>query len=282
LIGGFIDRSRHSPHKREMTDFRASPGAMRVALPASNSSTAPDPEYGPVDRRVSARPQILLIVDDQDDLRRMWRFWLGLWNFRVVEARDGLEALVSTQTQHPIAIVMDLWMPRLDGLETSRRLRRQGDRTPVLMLTARDAVGDRVEGLDAGADDYLVKPFALEELLARIRALLRRSLPNAEEEPLVFEDLRLDPVAHEVHRGERRIELTRTEYLLLELFLHHPRQVLTRSQIFERVWGYDFGPSSNSLEVYIGYLRRKTEAGGESRLLHTVRGVGYVLRQGVT
>jgi two-component system response regulator MprA len=146
------------------------------------------------------------------------------------------------------------------------------------MLTARDAVGDRVEGLDAGADDYLVKPFALDELLARIRALLRRSLPNADERPLSYEDLRLDPVSHEVHRGERRIDLTRTEYLLLELFLLNPRRVLTRDVIFDRVWGYDFGPTSNALEVYVGYLRRKTEAGGEPRLIHTVRGVGYVLK----
>jgi two-component system response regulator MprA len=150
------------------------------------------------------------------------------------------------------------------------------------MLTARDAVSDRVAGLEAGADDYLPKPFALEELLARLRALLRRSGWEDDRQVLRCDDLELDPGAHEVRRGDRRVELTRTEYLLLELFLHHPRQVLTRAQIFERVWGYDFGPSSNSLEVYVGYLRRKTEAGGESRLLHTVRGVGYVLRQGVT
>jgi two-component system response regulator MprA len=150
------------------------------------------------------------------------------------------------------------------------------------MLTARDAVSDRVAGLEAGADDYLPKPFALEELLARLRALLRRSGWEDDRQVLRFDDLELDPSAYQVRRGERQIELTRTEFLLLELFLHHPRQVLTRSQIFERVWGYDFGPSSNSLEVYVGYLRRKTEAGGEPRLLHTVRGVGYVLRQGAT
>jgi two-component system response regulator MprA len=158
-------------------------------------------------------------------------------------------------------------------------MRRRGDRTPVLMLTARDAVSDRVAGLDAGADDYLIKPFALEELLARVRALLRRAAPGDDRRPLRFTDVTLDPLAHEVRRGERAIELTRTEFLLLDLFLRHPRQVLTRSVIFENVWGYDFGPRSNSLEVYMGYLRRKTEAGGEPRLLHTVRGVGYVLRE---
>jgi two-component system response regulator MprA len=170
-------------------------------------------------------------------------------------------------------------MPRVDGLELCRRMRRRGDRTPVLMLTARDAVSDRVAGLDAGADDYLVKPFALEELLARVRALLRRAGPGGHDGPLRFADLVLDPLSHEVRRGERPVELTRTEFLLLDLFLRHPRQVLTRSVIFENVWGYDFGPRSNSLEVYMGYLRRKTEAGGEPRLLHTVRGVGYVLKE---
>ena len=154
-----------------------------------------------------------------------------------------------------------------------------GDRTPVLMLTARDTVSDRVAGLDAGADDYVVKPFALDELLARLRALLRRSGAGAAGQALYFADLELDPVSHQVKRGERLIELTRTEFALLELFLLHPRQVLTRPVIFDRVWGYDFGPGSNSLEVYVSYLRRKTEAGGEPRLLHTVRGVGYVLRE---
>jgi two-component system response regulator MprA len=175
-------------------------------------------------------------------------------------------------------VLLDVLMPGIDGLEVCRRLRDTGDRTPVLMLTAREGVGDRVAGLEAGADDYLPKPFALEELLARLRALLRRSGWVTDRGRLRFEDLELDPDAHEVRRGDRRIELTRTEFLLLELFLHHPRQVLTREQIFDRVWGYDFGPASNSLEVYVGYLRRKTEAGGEPRLLHTVRGFGYVLR----
>jgi two-component system response regulator MprA len=197
----------------------------------------------------------------------------------VLVAADGGEALVTLGERPPDAIVLDVLMPRVDGLELCRRMRSRGDRTPVLMLTARDAISDRVAGLDAGADDYLVKPFALDELLARVRALLRRSMPAAGGAPLRFADIELDPVAHQVRRGERQVELTRTEFLLLELFLRHPRQVLTRSLIFENVWGYDFGPTSNSLEVYMGYLRRKTEAGGEPRLLHTVRGVGYVLRE---
>jgi two-component system response regulator MprA len=175
-------------------------------------------------------------------------------------------------------MVLDVLMPRIDGLQLCRQLRGAGDRTPVLMLTARDGIGDRVTGLDAGADDYLVKPFALDELLARVRALLRRASPGAAEAPLRFADLVLDPVAHQVRRGNRDVELTRTEFLLLELFMRHPRQVLTRSQIFDQVWGYDFGAGSNSLQVYMGYLRRKTEADGEPRVLQTVRGVGYVLR----
>jgi two-component system, OmpR family, response regulator MprA len=169
-------------------------------------------------------------------------------------------------------------MPGVDGLETCRRLRAEGHGVPVLMLTARDAVSDRVDGLDAGADDYLVKPFALEELLARLRALMRRSSPE-EADVLRFSDLVLDLGAYEARRGNRVIDLTRTEFLLLELFMRNPKQVLTRSIIFDRVWGYDFGPTSNSLEVYVGYLRRKTEAGGEPRLIHTMRGVGYVLRE---
>jgi two-component system response regulator MprA len=175
-------------------------------------------------------------------------------------------------------VILDIGLPRLDGLEVCRRMRQAGDRTPVLMLTARDAIDDRVEGLDVGADDYLVKPFALRELQARLRALLRRSGEGADGEVLRYSDMVLDPIAHEVRRGDRPIELSKTEFLLLELFMRHPRQVLTRSTIFENVWGYDFGPTSNALGVYMGYLRRKTEAGEEPRLLHTVRGVGYVLR----
>jgi two-component system response regulator MprA len=176
------------------------------------------------------------------------------------------------------AIVLDLAMPGIDGLEVCRRLREAGDRTPVLILTARDAVSDRVEGLDAGADDYLVKPFALAELKARLRALLRRHEPG-ESPRLRFADLELDRGTREVHRAGRELELTRTEFSLLELFMEHPRQVLSRSQIYDAVWGYDFGESSNSLGVYVGYLRRKTEAGGMPRLLHTVRGIGYALRE---
>ena len=175
-------------------------------------------------------------------------------------------------------MILDVSMPQINGLEVCRRLRDGGDHTPVLMLTAREDIDDRVAGLDAGADDYLVKPFALRELMARVRALLRRTGENDDDGIIGFEGLRLDSLAHESWRGERKLELTRTEFLLLDLFLRHPRQVLTRSQIFEHVWGYDFGSSSNSLGVYMGYLRRKTEAGGEPRLLHTVRGVGYVLR----
>jgi two-component system, OmpR family, response regulator MprA len=178
----------------------------------------------------------------------------------------------------PDAVILDIGMPRLDGLEVCRRMRQAGDRTPILMLTARDAVQDRVDGLDAGADDYVVKPFALEELLARLRALLRRTNGDPSEE-LTYADLTLDRATREVRRGDRPVELTKTEFSLLEHLLRHPRLVLTRSQLFEAVWGYDFGPRSNSLEVYIGYLRRKTEEGGEPRLIQTVRGVGYSLRE---
>jgi two-component system response regulator MprA len=221
----------------------------------------------------------ILVVDDEPAVRDSLERALRLEGYDIELAGDGVEALTTLTADGPDAVVLDVMMPRLDGLEVCRRMRAQGDRTPVLMLTARDAVSDRVAGLDAGADDYVVKPFALDELLARLRALLRRAGVSAGGQVLRFADLELDPVSHQVKRGEREIELTRTEFSLLELFLLHPRQVLTRSVIFDRVWGYDFGPGSNSLEVYVSYLRRKTEAAGEPRLLHTVRGVGYVLRE---
>ena len=219
----------------------------------------------------------VLIVDDDRALRDALRRALVLGGYETALVESGEAALAEVARSEPDAVVLDIGLPDIDGLEVCRRLRGSGNRVPVLMLTARDAVSDRIDGLDAGADDYLVKPFALKELKARLRALLRRT-GAAGSEMLRFSDLVLDPVAYEVHRGERRIELSRTEFHLLMLFLEHPRQVLTRSQIFERVWGYDFGAGSNALGVYVGYLRRKTEAGGEPRLLHTVRGVGYVLR----
>jgi two-component system, OmpR family, response regulator MprA len=223
----------------------------------------------------------VLVVDDEPAVRVALERALRLESYDVELAADGREALDRLAAgAPPDAVVLDVAMPHVDGLEVCRRLRNAGDRTPVLMLTARDAVDDRVAGLDAGADDYLVKPFALKELKARLRALLRRTGPTGGAGgELRFADLALDPVGYEVWRGERKIELSRTEFHLLALFLEHPRQVLTRSQIFERVWGYDFGAGSNALGVYVGYLRRKTEAGGEPRLLHTVRGVGYVLRE---
>jgi two-component system response regulator MprA len=221
----------------------------------------------------------VLVVDDEPAVQRALERALRLENHDVSLAGDGEEALDALAREPADAVILDVLMPRLDGLEVVRRMRKAGDRTPVLMLTARDAIDDRVEGLDVGADDYLVKPFALRELQARLRALLRRAGEgDGDAEVLRFADLVLDPLAHEVRRGDRVIELSKTEFLLLELFLRHPRQVLTRSTIFENVWGYDFGPTSNALGVYMGYLRRKTEAGGEPRLLHTVRGVGYVLR----
>jgi two-component system, OmpR family, response regulator MprA len=221
----------------------------------------------------------ILVVDDEPALQNALSRALALEHYDVARASDGVEALERLESTPYEAIILDIAMPRMDGLELCRRLRAGGDSTPVLMLTARGEVDDRVAGLDAGADDYLVKPFALRELLARIRALLRRAGDeDGNEQVLSFADLRLDLRAHEAWRGERPLALTRTEFLLLELFLRHPRQVLTRSVIFENVWGYDFGSSSNSLGVYMGYLRRKTEVGEEPRLLHTVRGVGYVLR----
>jgi two-component system response regulator MprA len=220
----------------------------------------------------------LLVVDDDPSVREALALVLDLNGFQVATAADGREAIRTLAHESPDAVILDVLMPGIDGLEVCRRMRAGGDSTPVLMLTARTEVSERVAGLEAGADDYLAKPFAREELIARLRALLRRTGWEGDQGVLRFEDLELDPSAHEVRRGNRRIELTRTEFLLLELLLHHPRQVLTRGTIFDRVWGYDFGPSSNSLEVYIGYLRRKTEAGGEARIVHTVRGVGYVLR----
>ncbi len=221
----------------------------------------------------------ILVVDDEPAVREAIERALRLDGYDVALAADGAEALLAVAARSPDAMVLDVLMPQVDGLQVCRRLRGGGDRLPILMHTARDAIGDRVGGLDAGADDYLVKPFALEELLARLRALLRRTGTNGNGASLRFADLTMDTRTREVQRGGRAIELTRTEFHLLELFLRNPRQVLTRSIIFERVWGYDFGPSSNSLEVYVGYLRRKTEAGGEPRLIHTVRGVGYALRE---
>jgi two-component system, OmpR family, response regulator MprA len=229
------------------------------------------------------KPRVLVVDDDRsvrDSLRRSLEFN----GYAVSLASDGAEALASIAGHAPDALVIDVMMPRLDGIETTKALRTAGSDLPILVLTARDSVGDRVEGLDAGADDYLTKPFALEELLARLRALLRRIAAPAdgdglEAEVLSFSDLSLNPVTREVRRGERGIELTRTEFTLLEMFLRRPRRVLDRSFILEEVWGYDFPTTANSLEVYVGYLRRKTEAEGEPRLIHTVRGVGYVLKE---
>jgi two-component system response regulator MprA len=221
----------------------------------------------------------VLVVDDEPALRESLDRALTAEGYEVRTAPDGVAALRAVAVAEPDVIVLDVLMPGADGFEVTRRLRADGHRVPILLLTARDAVGDRVAGLDAGADDYLVKPFALEELLARLRALQRRASPGDGAELLRFSDLSLDTGTHEVQRGARAIELTKTEFLLLELFLRNPRQVLPRSLVFDRVWGYDFGPTSNALEVYIGYLRRKTEAGGEPRLIHTVRGVGYALRE---
>jgi two-component system, OmpR family, response regulator MprA len=226
----------------------------------------------------------ILVVDDDRAVRESLRRSLQFNGYQVDLASDGQQALDSVQSARPDAMVLDVMMPRLDGLEVCRRLRGTGDDLPILVLTARDLVSDRVAGLDAGADDYLPKPFALEELLARLRALLRRAVADRDgdvrtDPPLTFADLTMDLGTREVRRGDRSISLTRTEFALLELLLAHPKQVLTRGRILEEVWGYDFPTSGNALEVYVGYLRRKTEAAGEPRLLHTVRGVGYVLRE---
>ena len=226
----------------------------------------------------------VLVVDDDRSVREALSRALRLEGYTIELAPTGGDALAALANEPADVVVLDVGLPGLDGLETCRLIRAKGDSVPVLMLTARSGVSDRVAGLDAGADDYLVKPFALEELLARLRALLRR---NTNQEPtdatdsatLSFGDLTLNPVTRDVRRAAHDLQLTRTEFSLLELLLRHPRQVLTREVIFDRVWGYDFGANSNSLEVYIGYLRRKTEVEGASRVIHTVRGVGYVLRE---
>jgi two-component system, OmpR family, response regulator MprA len=222
----------------------------------------------------------ILVVDDDRAVRESLRRSLSFNGYSVSLAEDGVEALNSIATDRPDALVLDVMMPKLDGLEVCRQLRSTGDDLPILVLTARDSVSERVAGLDAGADDYLPKPFALEELLARMRALLRRTGPDDKESvAMTFADLTLDPVTREVTRGTRPISLTRTEFALLEMLIANPRRVLTRGRILEEVWGFDFPTSGNALEVYVGYLRRKTEAEGEPRLIHTVRGVGYVLRE---
>ena len=226
----------------------------------------------------------IVIADDDAAVRDSLSRTLRFEGYEVALAGDGRQAVSVVREMHPDAVVLDVSMPVMDGLQACQELRSAGLLVPVLMLTARDGVGDRVAGLDAGADDYLIKPFALQELLARLRALLRRSGMSSPATPvmppqLTFADVRMDPGTREVRRGGRPLRLTRTEFSILEVFLRHPRQVLTRSVLFEQVWGYDFGESSNSIHVYLGYLRRKLEADGESRLLHTVRGVGFVLRE---
>ena len=238
-----------------------------------------DPSYLALIRRPHNTGVKILVVDDERAVRDSLRRALELEGYEIELAEDGRQALELLEDEaQPDALILDVLMPGPDGLEVSRRLRKAGNRVPILMLPARDEVENRVAGLDAGADDYVTKPFALEELLARLRALLRRVTPETGD-VLRFADLELNPSTREVSRSGQSIELTRTEFSLLELFLTNPRQVLTRSIIFERVWGYDFGFASNSLDVYIGYLRRKTEAGGGPRLIHTVRGVGYALRE---
>lgn len=226
----------------------------------------------------------ILVVDDDQAVRESLRRSLIFNGYTVSLATDGEEALEKIKSDRPDMAILDVMMPKLDGLEVCRALRSEGDDLPILLLTARDSVSERVAGLDAGADDYLPKPFALEELLARTRSLMRRAArpattDSAENEPLRFEDLTLNPETRDVARDERNISLTRTEFALLELLMRNPRKVLPRNTILEEVWGYEFPTSGNALEVYIGYLRRKTEADGESRLIHTVRGVGYVLRE---
>ena len=226
-------------------------------------------------------PMTILVVDDDQAVRDSLARSLHYSDYEVETADDGVDALAKLSAMRPDAVVMDVMMPRLDGLETTRMLRASGNDVPILVLTARDAVGDRVDGLDAGADDYMVKPFALDELLARLRALTRRNHPdqNQADETLTFSNLTLSPTTREVTRGGRHITLTRTEFALLQTFMKNPTKVLERSWLLNEVWGFEFPTTANSLEVYIGYLRRKTEQGGEPRLIHTVRGVGYVLRE---
>ncbi|WP_049360457.1 response regulator transcription factor [Corynebacterium aurimucosum] len=227
----------------------------------------------------------ILVVDDEQAVRESLRRSLRFNGYDVLTANDGLEAVETVRSENPELLILDVMMPNMDGLEVCRTLRSEGWDRPILVLTARDGVSDRVAGLDAGADDYLPKPFALEELLARVRSLVRRASADsiAAEAPveskLSFEDLELDADTREVSRGGRAISLTRTEFSLLQVLMENPRKVLPRSKILEEVWGYDFPTSGNALEVYIGYLRKKTEGDGDSRLIHTVRGVGYVLRE---
>ena len=224
----------------------------------------------------------ILVVDDDQAVRDSLARSLHYSGWEVTTAGDGIEALARLSAMRPDAVIMDVMMPRLDGLETTRSLRASGNDVPILVLTARDAIGDRVDGLDAGADDYMAKPFSFEELQARLRALTRRSRPATDEpgaEQLAFADLTLDLQTREVTRDGRKISLTRTEFALLQTFLENPRRVLERSWLLNEVWGFDFPTTANSLEVYIGYLRRKTEGEGEARLIHTVRGIGYVLRE---
>ena len=224
----------------------------------------------------------ILVVDDDQAVRDSLARSLHYSGWEVTTAGDGIEALARLSAMRPDAVIMDVMMPRLDGLETTRSLRASGNDVPILVLTARDAIGDRVDGLDAGADDYMAKPFSFEELQARLRALTRRSRPATDEpgaEALAFADLTLDLQTREVTRNGRKISLTRTEFALLQTFLENPRRVLERSWLLNEVWGFDFPTTANSLEVYIGYLRRKTEGEGEARLIHTVRGIGYVLRE---
>jgi two-component system response regulator MprA len=244
-------------------------------------SAWPAEDFPSAGRTSTINDMAILVVDDDQAVRDALRRALRMQGYEVSLANDGEEALLKLRANPGATdlLIVDILMPRLDGLEMTRRLRADGNEVPILMLTARDQVADRVAGLEAGADDYLVKPFALEELIARVRALLRRLGSDETATTLTFADLELDTGTREVRRGDDVLTLTRTEFALLELFLRNPKQVLTRSVIFDRVWGYDFGYGSNSLDVYISYLRKKTEVGGRSRLIHTVRGVGYALRE---